>query len=73
MKKARGKKLSLQKLSVAKLNNMHTIQGGLKSGRPNCANSLKKCPEEDILAYSEGRDCETRVGANCTTPTIIQL
>ncbi|WP_109302109.1 hypothetical protein [Aquimarina sp. AU474] len=69
MKKARGKKLSLQKLSVAKLNNMNAIQGGRKSRRPSCY----KCEEDDILAYSQGLDCQTRVGANCTTPTIIQL
>ncbi|WP_066315275.1 MULTISPECIES: hypothetical protein [Aquimarina] len=64
MKKAKSKKLSLQKLSIAKLNNMSVIKAGhhRMSDRPTCG------PDQVFYIYT--KTCKTKA-INCTSPTII--
>ena len=66
MKKVKGKKLELKKLSVAKLSdrNMYNLKGGKKSREPNCKGG------DDIIFNSMADRCETR-RADCTAPTVI--
>lgn len=64
MKKAKGKKLSLQKLNIAKLNSMSLIKGGYnprKSGRPGCASEI-------YYQYTNNNNCQTHA-EGCTDPS----
>ncbi len=65
MKREKGKKLSLQKFSIAKLNSMSLIKGGYK---PIKTREPDGCPSEMYYQYTNNNNCQTQA-RNCTDPS----
>ncbi|WP_160114157.1 MULTISPECIES: hypothetical protein [Aquimarina] len=69
MKKATGKKLTLEKLNITKLEQMSSIKGGLTSREPGC----DVFNETKIYCKTKNENCNTKArGCESGGTTIIQ-